>query len=73
MTDKPILTRAERQVRREIRRARQRETNIIRAEKMHKARTTAVRQGLLPCWVTSGAAHAPRLVGGGEKVVHFGG
>ena len=61
MTDKPTLTRAERQARREIRRAKQREANIIRAEKMHKARLTAGRQGLLPGLLTSDAAHTPRL------------
>jgi hypothetical protein len=61
MTDKPALTRAERQARREIRRARQREVNGIRAEKMHEARVTAGRQGLLPSSVTSDTTHAPRL------------
>ena len=61
MTDKPTLTRTERQARREIRRAAQREANIIRAEKMHKARVTVGRQELLPCLVTSDAMHAPRL------------
>ena len=61
MTEKPTLTRAELQARRQIRRARQREANIIRAEKMHKARLTAGRQGLLPGLLTADAAHTPRL------------
>jgi hypothetical protein len=61
MNDKPAITRAERQARRQIRRAKQRGANIGRAEQMHKARLTAARQGLIASLVTPDTPHAPRL------------
>jgi uncharacterized protein YecE (DUF72 family) len=48
MTEKLVLSRAERRARREIRRAKQRVTNIARAQKMHKARLAAAKQPKLP-------------------------
>lgn len=44
MADKPVLTPAERRARREIRRTKQRDANIARAQQMHAARLAAGRK-----------------------------
>src|ERR1700691_2936657 len=62
MTGKLVLSRAERRARREIRRAKQRATNITRAQKMHKARLAAAKQQKLPGSAPPCDALAPTIL-----------